>query len=174
MGFKEKNNDQINEDQIKLIETAQTRVKQKKMLFYHFSVMIFGNITFLILNLLFEFKSELIFFSYPWSYLATTLWLLLFLIHTYNVFITNMFMGKSWEQEQIKKLISKQEIKITKIKMEFEKEARIKAESEIFNQNNSSNCITLIAAAAENNVIGNDNKLIWHLSRIIIIKVFFV
>ena len=164
MGFKEKNNDQINEDQIKLIETAQTRVKQKKMLFYHFSVMIFGNITFLILNLLFEFKSELIFFSYPWSYLATTLWLLLFLIHTYNVFITNMFMGKSWEQEQIKKLISKQEIKITKIKMEFEKEARIKAESEIFNENNSSNCITLIAAAAQNNVIGNDNKLIWHLS----------
>jgi hypothetical protein len=30
MGFKEKNNDQINEDQIKLIETAQRRVKQKK------------------------------------------------------------------------------------------------------------------------------------------------
>ena len=57
--------------------------------------MIFGNITFLILNLLFEFKSELIFFSYPWSYLATTLWLLLFLIHTYNVLYNyNMFMGK--------------------------------------------------------------------------------
>ena len=48
--------------------------------------------------------------------------------------------------------------------MEFEKEARIKAESEIFNQNNSSSCITLIAAASENNVIGNNNKLIWHLS----------
>ena len=126
--------------------------------------MIFGNITFLILNLLFEFKSEIIFFNYPWSYLAITLWFLLFLIHSYNVFITNRFMGISWEQEQIKKLVSKQEIKITKIKMEFEKEARIKAESEVFNQNNSSNCITLIAAAAENNVIGNDNQLIWHLS----------
>ena len=73
-------------------------------------------------------------------------------------------MGKKWEEKQIKKLVSKQEIKIAKIKMEFEKEARIKAESEIFNQNNSGNCITLIAAASENNVIGNDNKLIWHLS----------
>ena len=164
MGFKGKINDKIHEDQIKLIEIAQKRVRQKQMLFYHFSIMIFGNISFLALNLLFEFKSEIIFFNYPWSYLAITIWFLLFLIHTYNVFVTNRFMGKSWEQEQIKKLVSKQEIKITKIKMEFEKEARIKAESEVFNQNNSSNCITLIAAAAENNVIGNDNQLIWHLS----------
>ena len=126
--------------------------------------MIFGNISFLVLNLLFDFKSEIIFFNYPWSYLVITIWFLLFLVHTYNVFITNKFMGKSWKQEQIKKLVSKQEIKIATIKMEFEKEARIKAESEIFNQNNSGNCITLIAAASENNVIGKDNQLIWHLS----------
>lgn len=164
MGFKEKNNDQINDEQIKLVEAAQKRVRQKKILFYHFSLMIFGNISFLVLNLLFDFKSEIIFFNYPWSYLVITIWFLLFLVHTYNVFITNKFMGKSWKQEQIKKLVSKQEIKIATIKMEFEKEARIKAESEIFNQNNSGNCITLIAAASENNVIGKDNQLIWHLS----------
>ena len=164
MGFKEKNKDQINDEQIKLVEAAQKRVRQKKILFYHFSLMIFGNISFLVLNLLFDFKSEIIFFNYPWSYLVITIWFLLFLVHTYNVFITNKFMGKSWKQEQIKKLVSKQEIKIATIKMEFEKEARIKAESEIFNQNNSGNCITLIAAASENNVIGKDNQLIWHLS----------
>ena len=164
MGFKEKNKDQINDEQIKLVEAAQKRVRQKKILFYHFSLMIFGNISFLVLNLLFDFKSEIIFFNYPWSYLVITIWFLLFLVHTYNVFITNKFMGKSWKQEQIKKLVSKQEIKIATIKMEFEKEARIKAESEIFNQNNSGNCITLIAAASENNIIGKDNQLIWHLS----------
>ena len=52
----------------------------------------------------------------------------------------------------------------TRKKAEFEKEARIKAESELFNHNNPKNLITLIAAASENNVIGKDNKLIWHLS----------
>jgi dihydrofolate reductase len=120
--------------------------------------------SFLTFNLLFGFKDEVVLFDYPWSYLAIALWFLIFLIHFYNVFITNKFMGDKWEREQIKKLVSKQELKITKLKMEFEKEARIKAESEIFNQNNSSSCITLIAAASENNVIGNNNKLIWHLS----------
>jgi dihydrofolate reductase len=164
MELTEKNKDKINEDQIKLIENAQLRVKQKKFLFYHFSTMIFGNIIFLVLNLLFEFKSEIIIFDYPWSYLAITIWFFLFLVHTYNVYIVNRFMGKSWKENQIKKLVSEQEIKIAKIKMEFEKEARIKAESEIFNQQHSNNCITLIAAASENNVIGKDNKLIWHLS----------
>ena len=164
MLFKGKSNNKINQDQIDLVETAQRRIKQKKILFYHFSFMLFGDITLLVVNLLFEFKQEIVFFNYPWSYLAITTWGLLFLTHTYNVFITNRFMGSNWEKEQIKKLVAKQEIKIAKIKLEFEKEARIKAESEVFNQNNSSKCITLIAAASENNVIGNDNKLIWHLS----------
>ena len=159
-----KSNDRINQDQINLVENAQNRIRQKKRLFYHFSIMFFGNISFLTFNLLFGFKDEVVLFDYPWSYLAIALWFLIFLIHFYNVFITNKFMGDKWEREQIKKLVSKQELKITKLKMEFEKEARIKAESEIFNQNNSSSCITLIAAASENNVIGNNNKLIWHLS----------
>ncbi len=125
--------------------------------------MFFGIISFLAINLLFGFKEELLFFNYPWSYMASAIWILLFLIHAYNVFITNRFMGGNWEKEQIKKLVSKQELKIAKIKTEYEKEARIKAESQLFNQKNSSNCVTLIAAASENNVIGNENKLIWHL-----------
>lgn len=164
MLFKNENNDKINEEQIKLVENAQRRVKQKNILFYHFSLMFFGNISLLTINLLFNFKEQIVFFNYPWSYLAVSFWFLLFSIHTYNVYITNRFMGKNWEKEQIKKLVAKQELKIAKIKIEVEKEARLMAESEIFNQNNSSNCITLIAAASENNVIGNDNKLIWHLS----------
>lgn len=163
MLFKGKSNDKINEDQINLVKTAQRRVKQKKRLFFHLSLMFFGIISFLAINLLFGFKEELLFFNYPWSYMASTIWILLFLIHTYNVFITNRFMGENWEKEQIKKLVSKQELKIAKIKTEYEKEARIKAESQLFNQKNSSNCVTLIAAASENNVIGNENKLIWHL-----------
>ena len=50
MAIKEEKNDKINEDQIKLIEAAQKRVKQKKFLFFHFSLMIFGNISFIIIK----------------------------------------------------------------------------------------------------------------------------
>ena len=40
-------------------------------------------------------------------------------------------------------------------------ETKIKAESELFNK--KPQLITIIVAAAENNVIGNENKLIWPL-----------
>ena len=159
-----KSNSNIDEEQSKLVENAQKRVKQRKRLFYHFSIMLFGIITLLILNILFGIKKEISFYNYPWSYWASIFWVLILLAHTYNVYITNRFMGKDWEKEQIKKLVLKQELKISKIKTELEKEARVKAESELFNQKNSKNLITLIAAASENNVIGKDNKLIWYLS----------
>jgi dihydrofolate reductase len=126
--------------------------------------MLFGIATLLIINILFNIKDEIEPYNFPWSYWISIFWVLILLAHAYNVYITNRFMGKDWEKEQTKKLVLKQELKISKIKTELEKEARIKAESELFNQINSKNLITLIAAASENNVIGKDNKLIWHLS----------
>jgi dihydrofolate reductase len=164
MLFKSKSNSNIDEEQIKLVENAQKRVKQRKRLFYHFSVMLFGIATLLIINILFNIKDDIEPYNFPWSYWISIFWVLILLAHAYNVYITNRFMGKDWEKEQIKKLVLKQELKISKIKTELEKEARIKAESELFNQINSKNLITLIAAASENNVIGKDNKLIWQLS----------
>ena len=53
-------------------------------------------------------------------------------------------------------------MKIENLKNEMENESKIIAESELFNKKNQ--LITIIVAAAENNIIGNDNKLIWHLS----------
>ena len=164
MFSKNKNNDKISQDQIDLIKTAQERIKQKKFLFFHFSIMLFGIIAALSANILLGYKEDSLLFNYPWSYTVSITWLSLFLVHVYNVYVTNRFIGKSWEKKQMQKLISIQELKIAKIKADFEKEARIKAESQLFNEKNSSNCITLIVAASENNVIGNNNKLIWHLS----------
>ena len=164
MLFKSKSNPNIDEEQIKLVEDAQKRVKQRKRLFYHFSVMLFGIATLLIINILFKIKGDIKPYDIPWSYWVSIFWILILLAHAYNVYITNRFMGKDWEKEQIKKLVLKQELKISKIKNELEKEARIKAESELFKQNNYKNLITLIAAVSENNVIGKDNKLIWYLS----------
>ena len=164
MLFKKNNSSDINEDQIALIEYAQNRIKSKKRLFFHFSIMIIGFISMLTSNLIFEFKKDIILFDFPWSYWLCSTWFVLFFIHLFNVYVTNKFMGKKWEKNQMKKLVNKQQIKIAEIKTELEKEARIIAESQLFSQKNSRNTVTLIAAASENNIIGKDNKLIWRLS----------
>ena len=164
MLFKKNNSSDINEDQIALIEYAQNRIKSKKRLFFHFSIMIIGFISMLTSNLIFEFKKDIILFEFPWSYWLCSTWFFLFFIHLFNVYVTNKFMGKKWEKNQMKKLVNKQQIKIAEIKTELEKEARIIAESQLFSQNSSKNTVTLIAAASENNIIGKDNKLIWRLS----------
>ena len=164
MLFKKNNSSDINEDQIALIEYAQNRKKNKKRLFFHFSIMIIGFISMLTSNLIFEFKKDIILFDFPWSYWLCSTWFVLFFIHLFNVYVTNKFMGKMWEKNQMKKLVNKQQIKIAEIKTEIEKEARIIAESQLFSQNSSKNTVTLIAAASENNIIGKDNKLIWRLS----------
>jgi len=164
MLFKNKNSSDINEDQIALIEYAQSRIKSKKRLFFHFSLMVVGIISLLTSNLVLEFKKEIVLFDYPWSYWICSMWFILFLFHFFNVYVTNKFMGKEWEKKQMKRLVDKQQIKIAEIKTELEKEARVIAESQLFSQNNPKNIVTLIAAASENNIIGKDNKLIWHLS----------
>jgi dihydrofolate reductase len=164
MLFKKNNSSDINEDQIALVEYAQNRIRSKKRLFFHFSIMIIGFISMLTSNLIFEFKKDIILFEFPWSYWLCSTWFFLFFIHLFNVYVTNKFMGKKWEKNQMKKLVNKQQIKIAEIKTELEKEARIIAESQLFSQNNSRNTVTLIAAASENNIIGKDNKLIWRLS----------
>ena len=52
--------------------------------------------------------------------------------------------------------------KILELKKEHYSEAEVISKSETFYS--KSNLITIIAAADENNVIGKENKLIWHLS----------
>lgn len=164
MLFKNKNSSNINDDQLALIEYAQARIKSKKKLFYHFSFFIVGSITFLLANLVFDYKSDLALLEYQWSYWVCSLWLIIFIFHLFNVYVTNKFIGKKWEKEQLKKLIELQQIRISELKAELEKEARIIAESELYSNKSPKSLVTLIAAASENNVIGKDNKLIWHLS----------
>jgi len=83
-------------------------------------------------------------------------------------------MGKDWEKSQLDKLVSKQQQRINKLKKDFEKEEKLIAQSEVYNEttskaeNTNSNSpkseLTIIVAAGENDAIGKDNKLIWHLS----------
>jgi dihydrofolate reductase len=72
-------------------------------------------------------------------------------------------MGKAWEVEQMEFLLEKQALKVEKLKRAMDKEAALKATAEWQRESQKQN-ITMIAAAAENDALGKDNQLIWHLS----------
>jgi dihydrofolate reductase len=152
----------LDQDQIELLENAQKRILQKKRLYYHFVIYLFVSVFSLISNKLLKIGSDIVFLDYSWSFWLSFVWLFVIIFHLFNVFVTNRFLGNKWLKAQKKYLIEIQQNKIQSLKKEMEKEAHVKFESEKFNSNSS--LITIIAAASENNVIGKDNKLIWHLS----------
>ncbi|WP_111309432.1 dihydrofolate reductase [Confluentibacter sediminis] len=149
---------QIDKDQLELLKNAQKRIKQKKRLYIHFVVFLIGSVFFIFLNLVLGLGKEFRPFDTNWFVFAILIWLFLLLYHLFNVFITHKFMGKAWEENQLQKLVSKQEKRIESLKQNLEAEASLE------DSEKKKSKLTLIVAAAENNAIGKDNKLIWHLS----------
>lgn len=149
---------QIDKEQLQLLKNAQKRIKQKKRLYVHFVVFLIGSLFFILLNLALGLGKEFKIFETDWFVFAILIWLFLLLYHVFNVFITHKFMGKDWETRELQKLVSKQEERIGELEQNLEQadrpEGLEKKKSEL----------TLIVAAAENNAIGKDNSLIWHLS----------
>ena len=157
-----KNNSDIDHEQIELLEYAQKRIKQKKFLYYHFVLFLFVAAITLSLDYVFDIATDVNLFEYSWSFWIVFSWFFLLIFHVFNVYVTGRFINKSWIKNQKSKLIKIQKIEIENIKEKMNIESKIKAESEVFNK--KSKLITVIVAASENNIIGNDNKLIWHLS----------
>lgn len=163
---KKKPKPQIDHEQLALIEHAQHRIKQKKRLYTHCVLFLIGSALLIFTNIVLKFGEDILPFNKPWFLTAVLVWLALLLYHIFNVFVINTFMGKAWEKAQLDKLVEKQKIRIEKIKTELIKEAPHIAESQVYNEalaENNSNNLTLIVAAGENNEIGKDNDLIWHL-----------
>ena len=157
-----KSNSEIDNEQIELLEYAQRRIKQKKYLYYHFVLFIFACAISLSLDYLFDVGGKLILLDYSWSFWIVFSWFFLLLFHVFNVYVTKRFLNNSWARNQKNKLIKLQKKEIENIKQKIQLESKIKAESELFNK--KIQLVTIIAAASENNIIGNENKLIWHLS----------
>ena len=157
-----KSNSEIDNEQIELLEYAQRRIKQKKYLYYHFVFFIFACAISLSLDYLFDVGGKLILLDYSWSFWIVFSWFFLLLFHVFNVYVTKRFLNNSWARNQKNKLIKLQKKEIENIKQKIQLESKIKAESELFNK--KIQLVTIIAAASENNIIGNENKLIWHLS----------
>ena len=157
-----KSSSDINQEQIEQLEYAQKRINQKKYLYYNFVLFLFSSVICLTLDHIFSVFGNVYFLNYSWSFWIIFIWFFGLLFHVFNVYVTNKFINNSWVKKQKAKLINLQKMKIENLKNEMENESKIIAESELFNKKNQ--LITIIVAAAENNIIGNDNKLIWHLS----------
>ena len=167
---KKKQTSQIDKEQLELIQNAQKRIKQKKRLYIHFVIFLIGSVFIILANTVLGIGKDVTFFGKEWFVYAIGAWIFLFLYHTFNVFVTHKFMGKDWEQQQLDKLIAQQQQRIEKLKQKLVKEETHIAQSDLYNEEKTGtdskkkNELTIIVAAAENDAIGKDNDLIWHLS----------
>ena len=165
---KKKIKPEIDKEQLELFQNAQRRVKQKRRLYVHFVLFLIGALLLVIANIGLGIAKDFKIFELDWFVIAIIVWLFIFLYHVLNVFIINKFMGKEWEKQQLDKLVTEQQLRIEKIKSELKKEAPHIAESEVYQEELKAKVkkseLTIIVAAAENDAIGKDNKLIWHLS----------
>ena len=156
------NTSHIDDNTIELLENAQKRVRQKSNVYRHFIFFLFISGFILFVDLAFSVGENLIFFDYSWSIWIVLIWSFILLYHLFDVFVSKRIISKKWISAQKSHLIKVQQEKIRSLKKDIEKESKIYADS---NSNNLNQMITIIAAASENDVIGNNNKLIWHLSK---------
>ena|SRR5690554_1504882 len=161
---KKKETPQIDKDQLELIETAQKRIKQKKRLYAHFVVFLIGAVFLIVANLVLNIGKDVTFFGINWFVFAILAWLFLFIYHVFNVFVTSKLLSKKWEEDQLNKLVEKQKTRIAHLQQQVDKEYPLATEKKRPLTTSKKSEITLIVAAGENDAIGKDNQLIWHLS----------
>ncbi|HWS59474.1 MAG TPA: 2TM domain-containing protein [Flavobacterium sp.] len=105
----------MEKEQHEQYEYARKRLKQKKGLYFHFVLFILGGIFMFIANhfVVFGIKSN-------WAIWVISLWAFLFILHFIKVYITDRFMNKNWEREQIDKLVAKQQQKIEQLQNQID------------------------------------------------------
>ena len=161
---KKKETPQIDKEQLELIETAQKRIKQKKRLYAHFVVFLIGAVFLIVANLALNIGKDVTFLGIDWFVFAILAWLFLFVYHLFNVFVTSKMLSKKWEEKQLNKLVEKQKERIAQLQQQVEKDYPLSTEKKKTITSSKNSEITLIVAAGENDAIGKDNQLIWHLS----------
>ena len=120
MFSKSKTSERIDAEQREQYDYARRRVKQKKRLMQHFIFFLAGSILLIIINPVLGIGKD--FFIQNWFAWAILVWALFFLVHVFNVFILNKFMGKEWENQQVEKLEAKQEARIRELEKDVTKE----------------------------------------------------
>ncbi len=163
----------IDKEQLELIENAQKRIKQKKRLYIHFVIFVIGSVFLIVANTVLGIGETFAPAGIDWFVYAIFAWLFFFVYHFISVFITHKFMGKDWEKQQLEKLVHQQEARITKLKEGLAKEEQKIAKAQVKDEAKAivgtkaakkTSELTIIVAEGEDNAIGKDNDLIWHLS----------
>ncbi|MFZ0488803.1 MAG: 2TM domain-containing protein [Salegentibacter sp.] len=130
MFSKKKNPSKLDAEQRELYENARKRTLEKRRLFQHFVIFLIGAVFLIVLNVVIGYKETFKPFGYNWFVWVILLWTLIFLIHFFNVFVVNSFMGKEWESRQMDKLVAKQKEKIAHLQKKVEKEYPLPSDKE--------------------------------------------
>lgn len=96
-------------------EYARNRIRQKKRLYYHFVFFSLCSLFLFTAVYFFEIGIEL-----SWCIWIITIWLFLFVLHFIKVFITDRFMNKTWERDQIDRLVALQQKKLAQLQSKIE------------------------------------------------------
>lgn len=108
----------MEKEQHEQYEYARRRIKQKKGLYFHFVLFMLVSIFLFIAHRFFAVGVET-----NWCIWAITLWLFLFVLHFIKVFITDRFMNKNWERDQIDRLVALQQKKLNQLKTQIEEDS---------------------------------------------------
>jgi hypothetical protein len=113
----------MEKEQHELYEYARKRIKQKKGLYFHFVLFLLGSIFLATANyfLVFEYTSN-------WSAWVIAAWLFLVILHFIKVYITDRFMNKDWEREQVERLTALQQKKIIQLQTKVDEDTSDKSQ----------------------------------------------
>ena len=101
-------------EQHELYEYARKRLKQKKRLYFHFVVLFLASLFLFVSTKIFNFGV-----NSNWYIWVITIWFFLFILHFIKVFITDRFMNKNWERDQIDRLVALQQKKIEELQSQI-------------------------------------------------------
>jgi len=105
----------MEKDQHEQYEYARRRIKQKKNLYFHFVLLVIGSLFMFAANILLHVGAPNI-----WYIWVVTVWIFIFVLHFIKVYITDRFMNKDWEREQIDKLIMRQQNRMDQLQLKVE------------------------------------------------------
>lgn len=108
-------------EQYELYEYARKRIKQKRIVYFHFVLLFLAGLFLFVATKVFDFNQNA-----DWHIWLITAWLFIFILHFIKVFITDRFMSKSWEKEQIEKLVTLQENKIKELNNQINEDSSTK------------------------------------------------
>ncbi len=128
MFSKKKNTSKLEADQRQLFENARARALQKKRLFQHFVIFLVGSVLLIVVNVVIGYREDYTILGYNWFVWAVLLWAFFFFIHVLNVWVTNSFMGKEWEQKQMEKLVAKQKERIAELQKKVDRDYPLPSE----------------------------------------------